>query len=325
LLAKQAEELGIKILRGFEATSLQDGEKGLTVGFENGQSIGADYVVGADGSKSTMRDLADIPFCEPGFFGRRKLIDPRETNEGSISLIIADVTLQSHDHIPCHLMTAFDDSGFNILVPLAVTNSSLEQETDSTEPIYRVVFAVKKGDERRARDESDKAYIQDHVARYFTFLGGKNLTGSGYGPDSIIVKNVFYRSAFRVRVGMAITTHRFYPISRGNLVLVGDAAHVHSPAGGQGMNLGIRDAVAAGKAIAVYHHSGRKDLEPFQLFDAQRQAETLKVIRMTRFLLQFWTTQNVVGKLFRRIALFCASFVSGTGRRVALRLSGLDN
>jgi len=327
LLAKQAEGLGVKILRGYKAITLKDGEKGLTVGFENGESINADYVAGADGSRSTMRDLAEIPFCEPSFFGRSKLIDPRETNDGSISLIIADVTLQSYDHIPCQLMVAFDDSGFNILVPLAIgVSSSSEQEANQSEtPISRVVFAVKKGDEIRAKDELDKAYVRDHVAKHFTFLGGKNLAGSGYGPDSIIVKDILFRSTFRVRVGMAATTHKFYPISRGNFLLVGDAAHVHSPAGGQGMNLGIRDAVAAGKAIAVHHHSGRQSLGPFIMFDTQRQAETLKVIRMTGFLFKFWTTQNVVGKLFRRIALFCASFVSGTGPRVALRLSGLDN
>jgi 2-polyprenyl-6-methoxyphenol hydroxylase-like FAD-dependent oxidoreductase len=231
--------------------------------------------------------------------------------------------MQSDYHIPCHLMVAFDESGVNILAPVAVVDS--QQISPEKEAVYRVVFLVKKGDERRARDASDDAYIRDHVYKHFTFLGGKNLSGPGCGPDSIIVKDVLYRSTFRVRVGMVVTTHKFYPISKGNLLLVGDAAHVHPPAGGQGMNLGIRDAVAAGKAIAAHHHSRRANLEPFREFDAERQEETLKVIRMTGMLFKFWTTQNFVGKLFRRVALFCASFIPGTGPLVALRLSGLAN
>jgi len=188
LLTKQAEEAGVKFLWGYKAASLNDGEKGLMVTFENGESITADYVVGADGSKSTMRNLADIPFCEPHLFGRFKPIDPRETNEGSASLIIADVTLQHSEPIPCQLMTAFDKSGFNLLAPVAVVNGTSRQQT-STDPedaVYRVVFKVQRGEERRARDRSDIAYIRDHVAEHFTFLGGKNLSGTGLGPNSIV-------------------------------------------------------------------------------------------------------------------------------------------
>jgi 2-polyprenyl-6-methoxyphenol hydroxylase-like FAD-dependent oxidoreductase len=40
---------------------------------------------------------------------------------------------------------------------------------------------------------------------------------------------------------------------RGHVLLCGDAAHVHSPAGGQGMNIGIQDSVALAEAL-------RKDL-----------------------------------------------------------------
>jgi len=52
ILAKQVEERGIKIIRGFCANGLQDSPDGLVVNFENGQNIVARYVIAADGSKS---------------------------------------------------------------------------------------------------------------------------------------------------------------------------------------------------------------------------------------------------------------------------------
>src|SRR5262249_290293 len=38
-------------------------------------------------------------------------------------------------------------------------------------------------------------------------------------------------------------------LRRGRILLAGDAAHVHSPAGGQGMNIGIQDAVSLAAAL----------------------------------------------------------------------------
>src|SRR5205814_2315273 len=37
----------------------------------------------------------------------------------------------------------------------------------------------------------------------------------------------------------------------GSVLIAGDAAHVHSPAGGQGMNTGIQDAVALAAALRM--------------------------------------------------------------------------
>lgn len=50
---------------------------------------------------------------------------------------------------------------------------------------------------------------------------------------------------------------------RGPFLLMGDAAHVHSPAGGQGMNTGLIDAVVLGEALARVTRGG----EPEALLD----------------------------------------------------------
>ena len=67
----------------------------------------------------------------------------------------------------------------------------------------------------------------------------------GYGPGRSTVDEVVWGSRFRIHHRVA-DTYRC-----GRLLLAGDAAHVHSPAGGQGMNLGIQDAVALGGALAA--------------------------------------------------------------------------
>ncbi|MGI9382647.1 MAG: FAD-dependent oxidoreductase, partial [Methyloligellaceae bacterium] len=55
-------------------------------------------------------------------------------------------------------------------------------------------------------------------------------------PADFEVGEVFWQSSFNI-------SHRqVETYQKGNVFLAGDAAHVHSPAGGRGMNLGIEDA-----------------------------------------------------------------------------------
>ena len=58
------------------------------------------------------------------------------------------------------------------------------------------------------------------------------------------IEEVVWSSRFRVHHRVAKS------YSAGRFILMGDAAHVHSPAGGQGMNTGIVDAVVLGRLLA---------------------------------------------------------------------------
>src|ERR1700739_615422 len=65
----------------------------------------------------------------------------------------------------------------------------------------------------------------------------------GFGPGEIVVTELLWGTRFHIHPRVADSYRA------GRILLAGDAAHVHSPAGGQGMNLGIQDAVALGQAL----------------------------------------------------------------------------
>ncbi len=71
----------------------------------------------------------------------------------------------------------------------------------------------------------------------------------------------------------------------GRLFLAGDAAHVHSPAGGQGMNTGIQDGYALGRAFATQQLDG---------YEPQRRPVALRVVAFADRLTRIATTHSPV-------------------------------
>lgn len=64
-----------------------------------------------------------------------------------------------------------------------------------------------------------------------------------YLPKNTKVGKVIWQSTFRVGHRVA------KQLQQGNIVLIGDAAHLHSPVGARGMNLGIEDAYIVSQLI----------------------------------------------------------------------------
>src|SRR5262249_24095733 len=67
---------------------------------------------------------------------------------------------------------------------------------------------------------------------------------------------------------------------KGRVLLAGDAAHVHSPSGGQGLNLGVHDAVNLGWKLAqvIRGESPEALLDTYQ---AERHPITQRILKST--------------------------------------------
>src|SRR4051812_26416100 len=134
------------------------------------------------------------------------------------------------------------------------------------------------------------------------------------GPGGITVTEVLWGSRFRIHHRVA-DTYRC-----GRILLAGDAAHVHSPAGGQGMNLGIQDAVALADALTAVLHGGSGDV--LDDYSASRRAIAEQVIELTDRLTRLATLPRALRPL-RNVLLGIAGRIPAARRMLAARLSGL--
>ncbi len=140
------------------------------------------------------------------------------------------------------------------------------------------------------------------------------LDARGPERERAIVEEVVWGSRFWVHHRVADT----YRARR--ILLAGDAAHVHSPAGGQGMNTGIQDAVALGQALATALAAGGEG--PLDAYSAARRPVAEEVVALADRLTRLAT----VSRRFRppRNALLGSlARVPAFRRRLAWRLSGL--
>ncbi|MEV0213012.1 FAD-dependent oxidoreductase [Micromonospora sp. NPDC050695] len=133
-------------------------------------------------------------------------------------------------------------------------------------------------------------------------------------PDQ--VTEVLWGSRFRVRHRIADT------FRSGPVLLAGDAGHVHSPAGGQGMNLGICDAVALGTALADVLDGGPETA--LDDYNARQRPMAEDVLSFAAGLTRM-ATLSQARRPARDVLLRVVGAVPPARRRIALRLSGLSH
>lgn len=112
----------------------------------------------------------------------------------------------------------------------------------------------------------------------------------------------------------------------GRVLLAGDAAHVHSPIGGQGMNTGIGDALNLGwKLAAAVRGSAKADAVDWLLdsYEAERHPVGASVLAMTDALNQLVLGRSSMRRVLQHVIVRSVLCFPRTRRLMAERLSGI--
>lgn len=297
ILADRLAALGVTVFRSKRVSGLRDVLRGMAISFETGEQITAAYVVAADGSRSTVRQLSGIRFLDP------------HTNAESVapptapSLALADVILASP--LPAAVprdraIGRFSKHGFIMLIPLRNHFASSPED----ENLFRIV-ANARAPPREPDVQYMQALLDERVrgARALRVLGG-----SRYRARSALAEHLALRRG-----------------GDGWVLLVGDSAHAHSPAGGQGMNLGLCDGVLLGKAIATHlcMDNERERDAVFARWAANRRQVAEMVISVAERATDLAKVSGSWSKAVRGMVLKMAEKVPGVGRAIAWRISGL--
>jgi len=107
---------------------------------------------------------------------------------------------------------------------------------------------------------------------------------------------------------------------KGRVLLAGDAAHVHYPAGGQGLNIGVQDAVNLGwKLGQVVRKTSPESL--LDTYHAERHPVAARVLRNTMAQVALLRTDDRTSALRDTLAELVGS--DETRKRLAAEMSGL--
>jgi len=136
--------------------------------------------------------------------------------------VLADVHLSDVRH-PGEVDVTWHSDGVLVLFPIAGDR-------------YRVIadVGVAKGEARRADPTLEE--MQGIMDRR--------------GPGGVKASSPVWLASFR------INERKVHDYRVGRVFLAGDAAHIHSPAGGQGMNTGMQDACNLAWKLALVHRMG---------------------------------------------------------------------
>ncbi|MGC4939434.1 FAD-dependent monooxygenase [Kribbella sp. DT2] len=221
ILRAKLSEYGVQVEPGTGLTTFAQDADGVTAQLSTGETLTVDYLVGADGGRSTVRRTLGIPFVG--------------TTDDSIRMLLGDVAADGLDH----------DSGYWF--------------ARGTDPMTGVIMTpLSGGDQFQFGTPLD----DDHVDPTLEIL--QELVDRFAGPGVAKLRDLTWSTIWRPNIRLA---GRFRD---GRVFLAGDAAHVHPPTGGQGLNTGVQDAYNLGWKLASGNEERLASYEPERRTNAER-------------------------------------------------------
>ncbi len=148
------------------------------------------------------------------------------------------------------------------------------------------------------KEDPGLEYFQGILAQFFPHA-------VAHDPDWIVRFRLHLRMVPRMREGRAF--------------LAGDAAHIHSPAGGQGMNTGIQDAFNLAWKLALVQRGAPAAL--LASYDAERHAVAGKILRLSDTLFRQALARSRIVKALRSTVIRLMAPRAAMRRRMAATLS----
>ncbi|MES2803597.1 MAG: FAD-binding protein [Bdellovibrionota bacterium] len=224
LLDKKLTNMNSAVKRSTSVENVEINPGGCLTTLSSGETIQSRYVIGADGSRSFVRELFKVPFA---------IVRPQ-----IVWAVIDGVVETDFQKVP------------EIIV--------FQAETSDVAWIPR---------ERNI----DRFYIRMDT-KDFTFEDAMEKINRAIKPHSLKFKEVEWFSQFSVKESVA---EKFFVEDR--IFLAGDACHVHSVNGGQGLNTGLADAFnLIWKLNMVLKHGASTDL--LHSFEGERKPVAQSVI-----------------------------------------------
>ena len=264
LMTEHLASFGVRVERGVELTRFRQGSAGLEAALRhrNGaeESIRPSYLIGADGAHSTVRHGLDIEFIGKTF---------------EQTFLLAD--LQVDTEWPDDEFHIFASSeGIATLFPMGGGRARLIADKRATATSGATANDAAKSPEEITAPTLDdcRAIIERRIHHRVT------------------ATSLQWSSCFHLNNRMADQ------LRSGRIFLAGDAAHVHSPAGAQGMNTGIQEAFNLGWKIARM----LAGVAPDRLLDTyhdERHPIEREVLRQSSFMTQMAAAEHGPMKLIR--------------------------
>lgn len=245
LLTRNLSRFGIALERGVTLEALEQDADGVTVRL-NGQIQRFAYVIGCDGAHSTVRHALGIAFEGEAMPMTFMLGDVRMAVDLPYGRALRAVRLHEDAAPDLFVAIPLPEPGryrVSMIAPddlVPAGGSGHGIQTEATGPGLAALQAV----------------VDDLL------------------PDRPLLSDLRWSSIFRISMRLA-AAYRM-----GRVFIAGDAAHIHPPTGGQGMNTGIQDACnLAWKLAAVA--AGRAPQALLDSYEAERRPVGADVIART--------------------------------------------